>query len=98
MAQLIRQSLQADREKEDRIKRQQEEYLRRTSEHSEDSTLPVSANSSVSEGPLSPTAAMESMFEAEAAQSNEVDSLKRLLQEVINLYPSHLFIHFSFHS
>ena len=52
---------------------------RRTSEHSEDSTLPASANSSVS----SPTAAMESLFEAEATHSQEVESLKRLLQEVI---------------
>lgn len=63
--------------------RQQEELYRRTSEHSEDSTLPASANSSVSEGPMSPSAnAMESLFEAEATHSQEVESLKRLLQEV----------------
>lgn len=63
--------------------RHQEEMYRRTSEHSEDSTLPASANSSVSEGPLSPTAnAMESLFDAEATHSQEVESLKRLLQEV----------------
>jgi neurabin len=82
VALLIKQSLQADREKEDRLKRQHEEFLRRTSEHSEDSTLPVSANSSVSEGPISPTAAMDSLFESEAANSNDVESLKRILQEV----------------
>lgn len=81
VAQLIRQSLQADREKEDRLRRQQEEYFRRTSEHSEDSTLPASANSSVSEEPLSPTVAVDSLFDAEASHSQEVESLKRLLQE-----------------
>lgn len=83
VAQLIRQSLQADKEMEERRQRQQEELYRRTSEHSEDSTLPASANSSVSEGPMSPSAnAMESLFEAEATHSQEVESLKRLLQEV----------------
>lgn len=84
VAQLIRQSLQADKEMEDRRQRQQEELYRRTSEHSEDSTLPASANSSVSEGPMSPAVnnVMESMFEAEVAHSQEVESLKRLLQEV----------------
>lgn len=49
VAMLIKQSLQADRDKEERMKRQQEEYLRRTSLESEDSTLPVSANTSISE-------------------------------------------------
>lgn len=78
VAQLIRQSLQADREKEERMKRQQEEYMRRTSE---DSTLPVSANSSLSE-PLSPTAAIDSLFDAELSHSSDVESLKRILQEV----------------
>ncbi|GAB0090427.1 uncharacterized protein DMENIID0001_051600 [Sergentomyia squamirostris] len=83
VAQLIRQSLQADREKEERIKakQQQDEKYRRVSEHSDDSTLPASANSSVSEGPLSPTAAMETLFDVEATHSQEVESLKRLLQE-----------------
>lgn len=80
VAQLIRQSLQADKEKEDRIRRQQEEYMRRTSE---DSTLPVSANSSLSEGPMSPTtAAIDSLFEGELNNSSDVESLKRILQEV----------------
>uniref|UniRef100_A0A1L8DKW8 Neurabin-1 n=1 Tax=Nyssomyia neivai TaxID=330878 RepID=A0A1L8DKW8_9DIPT len=83
VAQLIRQSLQADKEKEERIKgkQQQDEKFRRVSEHSDDSTLPASANSSVSEGPMSPTAAMESLFDVEATHSQEVESLKRLLQE-----------------
>lgn len=80
VAQLIRQSLQADREMEERRQRQQEELYRRTSEHSEDSTLPASANSSVSE-PMSPSA-NATLFEAEATHSQEVESLKRLLQEV----------------
>lgn len=80
VAQLIRQSLDADKMKEERIRRQQEEYLRRTSE---DSTLPVSANSSLSEGPISPTtAAMDSLFDGELNHSTDVESLKRLLQEV----------------
>ena len=77
VAQLIRQSLQADKDKEERIRRQQD--LRRTSE---DSTLPVSANSSVSEGPMSPTAAIDSLFDPELAHSTDVESLKRILQEV----------------
>jgi neurabin len=80
VAQLIRQSLQADKEKEERIRRQQEEYMRRTSE---DSTLPVSANSSISEGPMSPTtAAIDSLFDGELNHSSDVESLKRILQEV----------------
>lgn len=86
VAQLIRQSLQADREKEERVKRQLEDYLRRNTEISEDSTLPVSANSSVSEGPVSPTGATaESLFETEAARSSDVESLRRILQEVISM-------------
>ncbi|XP_050095956.1 uncharacterized protein LOC126577927 isoform X3 [Anopheles aquasalis] len=84
VAQLIRQSLQADREKEERVKRQLEDYIRRNAEISEDSTLPVSANSSVSEGPVSPTTnAAESLFETEAARSSDVESLRRILQELI---------------
>lgn len=90
VAMLIRQSLQADREKEERMRRQQEEYMRRTSLQSEDSTLPVSANTSISEDPLSPTAVVqvnEAMFvtaERDTSQnsSSDVESLKRLLQEV----------------
>ncbi|XP_070496132.1 serine-rich adhesin for platelets isoform X4 [Chironomus tepperi] len=84
VAQLIRQSLQADKDKEERIRRQQEEYFRRTSE---DSTLPVSANSSLSEGPLSPTQiAADSPFAdgiEYGGNSGDVESLKRLLQELI---------------
>lgn len=102
VAQLIRQSLQADRDKEDRLKRfarfqklisisiangrfrQHDEYLRRTLDYSEDSTQPASANSSVSEGPNSPLVLepiMQSM-DSEVSHSQEVESLKRLLQEV----------------
>ncbi|XP_053688324.1 protein piccolo isoform X2 [Sabethes cyaneus] len=90
VAQLIRQSLQADREKEERVKRQLEDYLRRNTEISEDSTLPVSANSSVSEGPVSPTAAQaESLFETEAARSSDVESLRRILQENLKTIALH---------
>ncbi|XP_065086434.1 uncharacterized protein Spn isoform X3 [Ochlerotatus camptorhynchus] len=90
VAQLIRQSLQADREKEERVKRQLEDYLRRNTEISEDSTLPVSANSSVSEGPVSPTGATaESLFETEAARSSDVESLRRILQENLKTIALH---------
>uniref|UniRef100_A0A1B0C6Z6 PDZ domain-containing protein n=1 Tax=Glossina palpalis gambiensis TaxID=67801 RepID=A0A1B0C6Z6_9MUSC len=89
VAQLIRLSLQADREKEERLKRQQEEYLRRTLDYSEDSTQPVSANSSVCEGPTSPVQ-VEHPMEVEATHSQEVESLKRLLQETLfKLYIFH---------
>lgn len=84
VAQLIRLSLQADKEKEERLKRQQEEYLRRTLDYSEDSTQPASANSSVSEGPTSPIV-VENPMEVEAKHSQEVESLKRLLQELVKL-------------
>lgn len=49
---------------------------------SEDSTLPASANSSVSEEPISPTAVKDSLFDVEANHSQEVESLKRILEEV----------------
>lgn len=64
--------------------RQQEEYLRRTIDYSEDSTQPASANSSVCEGPTSPLIVDNTLnsMEAEAKHSQEVESLKRLLQEV----------------
>jgi len=55
--------------------------LRRTLDYSEDSTQPVSANSSVCEGPSSPVQ-VEHPMEVEATHSQEVESLKRLLQEV----------------
>lgn len=66
--------------------RQQEEYLRRTLDYSEDSTQPASANSSVSEGPTSPLVVDNTVtaMEADAKHSQEVESLKRLLQEVNN--------------
>ncbi|XP_052873052.1 uncharacterized protein LOC128278370 [Anopheles cruzii] len=90
VAQLIRQSLQADREKEERVKRQLEDYIRRNAEISEDSTLPVSANSSVSEGPVSPTTNVaESLFETEAARSSDVESLRRILQENLKTIALH---------
>lgn len=64
--------------------RQQEEYLRRTLDYSEDSTQPASANSSVCEGPTSPLIVDNTLnsMEADAKHSQEVESLKRLLQEV----------------
>lgn len=67
-----------------KLSRQQEEYLRRTIDYSEDSTQPASANSSVCEGPTSPIIIENTLtsMEAEAKQSQEVESLKRLLQEV----------------
>lgn len=82
VAQLIRQSLQADREREERNK-QRAQY---EAEQSEDSsaTLPMtnSANSSVSEGPVSPTANSDNVFEPENQENADVDSLRALLQEV----------------
>lgn len=66
------------------MRRQQEEYLRRTSE---DSTLPVSQNSSLSEGAMSPTAVVaDSPFDGDSpfSHSSDVESLKRILQEVSN--------------
>lgn len=66
------------------VYRQQEEYLRRTLDYSEDSTQPASANSSVCEGPTSPLIVDNTLnsMEADAKHSQEVESLKRLLQEV----------------
>lgn len=49
-----------------------------------------SANTSVSDGPTSPTGNQESLFEHE--QENDVESLRMLLQEV-----QQNFKHFSFH-
>lgn len=67
--------------------RQQEEYLRRTLDYSEDSTQPASANSSVCEGPTSPLIVDNTLnsMEADAKHSQEVESLKRLLQEVSSI-------------
>lgn len=81
VALLIRQSLQADREREERNKQKALE-----AEQSEDSsaTLPItgSANSSVSSEPVSPTGTSDNVFEHEPAEGNDVDQLRLLLQEV----------------
>ena len=53
--------------------------MRRTLDYSEDSTHPVSANSSVCDGPSSPVQ-VEHPMEVEATHSQE--SLERLLQEL----------------
>lgn len=76
--------------------RQHEEYLRRTLDYSEDSTQPASANSSVSEGPNSPLVLEPNMqsMEADVNHSQEVESLKRLLQEVCYFTINFLFEHF----
>lgn len=72
--------------------------MRRTLDYSEDSTQPASANSSVSEGPTSPLVidnnAVNSM-DADAKHSQEVESLKRLLQEVRNSFDAkHCDVHY----
>lgn len=76
------------------------DHVRNASDNSEDSTLPLSANSSVSDGPISPPAAAatgvcgaDSVFEPDTTAlsstvADEQDSLRMLLQEV-------RFIHFS---
>ena len=68
--------------------RQHDEYFRRRLDYSEDSTQPASANSSVSEGPNSPLVLEPNMqsLESDAAHSQEVESLKRLLQELSYIY------------
>lgn len=95
VAQLIRQSLQADREREERNKQRAYE-----AEQSEDSsaTLPMtnSANSSVSEGPVSPTAASDNVFEPENPENTDVDSLRILLQEVCKYRVYYLHVSFLF--
>lgn len=71
------------------------DHVRNASDYSEDSTLPLSANSSVSDGPLSPPAVAapgacgpDSVFEPDASAltastvGDEQDSLRMLLQEV----------------
>lgn len=87
VAQLIRQSLQADREREERS-RALKSSINDTSQ-SEDSTattLPLnsSTNTSISEEPVSPSIAGDAVFENEQT-NNDVDSLRQLLQEVILL-------------
>lgn len=60
--------------------------MRQTLEYSEDSTQPVSANSSVSEGPASPAVVNEAtstvVSTPDANLLADMESLKRLLQEV----------------
>lgn len=81
--------------------RQHEEYLRRTLDYSEDSTQPASANSSVSEGPVSPLVLEPNLhgLDVDASHSQEVESLKRLLQEVrvlknpLRICDKHLHLH-----
>ncbi|XP_065161310.1 uncharacterized protein Spn isoform X5 [Atheta coriaria] len=81
VAQLIRQSLQADKEREERRQR----ALEAEQQASDASTLPLtgSANSSVSDGPVSPLAATnDNVFEPEP-ENNDVESLRLLLQELM---------------
>lgn len=68
--------------------------MRRTLDYSEDSTQPVSANSSVCEGPSSPVQ-VEHPMEVEATHSQEVESLKRLLQEVCKMSPRFKILNFN---
>ncbi|KAK9704042.1 SAM domain (Sterile alpha motif) [Popillia japonica] len=77
VAQLIRQSLQADKEREERRQRALE------AEQSDASTLPLigSANSSVSDGPGSPSAHNDSVFDHDLHDSTDLESLRLLLQE-----------------
>lgn len=96
VAQLIRQSLQADKEREERRQRALE-----TEQQSDASTVPLtgkmyclnssvtlnsflllgSANSSVSDGPISPSVNTDNLFDNEH-ECSDVESLKHLLQEV----------------
>ncbi|XP_044737225.1 uncharacterized protein LOC123299078 isoform X4 [Chrysoperla carnea] len=83
VAQLIRQSLQADREREERcrsIKSLQNDVSQ--SEDNSASTLPLnsSTNTSISEEPSSPSITGDGLFENEQT-NNDVDSLRQLLQE-----------------
>ncbi|KAG5890937.1 hypothetical protein JTB14_019875 [Gonioctena quinquepunctata] len=81
VAQLIKQSLQADRDREDRRQR----ILDAEQQHSEASTVQLtgSANTSVSDGPTSPTVNQESLFEHE---QDNVESLRSLLVETHRKY------------
>ncbi|CAH1180314.1 unnamed protein product [Phaedon cochleariae] len=78
VAQLIKQSLQADREREERRQR----AVEAEQQHSDASTVQLtgSANTSVSDGPTSPLVNQESLFEHE--QEN-VESLRSLLGELM---------------
>ncbi|XP_076264918.1 protein phosphatase 1 regulatory subunit spinophilin isoform X4 [Rhynchophorus ferrugineus] len=76
VAQLIRQSLQADKEREERRQR----MLEAEQQQSDASTVQLtgSTNTSVSDGPVSPTVNQESLFDNEQDTS---ESLRNLLQE-----------------
>uniref|UniRef100_A0A6P7H1J0 Neurabin-1 n=2 Tax=Diabrotica virgifera virgifera TaxID=50390 RepID=A0A6P7H1J0_DIAVI len=78
VAQLIRQSLQADKEREERRQRMIDEQQ----QHSEASTVQLtgSANTSVSDGPTSPIVNQEGLFDHE---QDNVDSLRALLIELM---------------
>nr|XP_023016595.1 uncharacterized protein LOC111505922 isoform X2 [Leptinotarsa decemlineata] len=81
VAQLIKQSLQADRDREERRQR----IMEAEQQHSEASTVQLtgSANTSVSDGPTSPTVNQESLFEHE---QDNVESLRSLLVETQRKY------------
>uniref|UniRef100_A0AAR5P3K6 Neurabin-1 n=1 Tax=Dendroctonus ponderosae TaxID=77166 RepID=A0AAR5P3K6_DENPD len=78
VAQLIRQSLQADREREDRRQR----MMDAEQQQSDTSTVQLtgSTNTSVSDGPVSPTVNQDCVFESEQDNS---ESLRNLLQEIM---------------
>lgn len=83
VAQLIRQSLAADREREERNRQRAIIQLEQEQHSDSSSTLPVtgSVNSSVSEDAQSPT--NDNVFEPD--EPTDVDSLKMLLQELMEL-------------
>ncbi|CAH2004152.1 unnamed protein product [Acanthoscelides obtectus] len=85
VAQLIRQSLQADKEREDRQRQRaamEAAELAAAGTQSDASTaqLSGSANTSVSEGPASPSVNQEHFFEND---QDSIESLKVLLAEII---------------
>ncbi|XP_063931025.1 neurabin-1 isoform X4 [Zophobas morio] len=79
VAQLIRQSLQADKEREER----RQKTMETEQQQSDASTVPLtgSANTSVSDGPNSPVVNHENLMDSE--QNMEVELLKMLLQQLI---------------
>ncbi|XP_050311669.1 neurabin-1 isoform X2 [Anthonomus grandis grandis] len=76
VAHLIRQSLQADKEREERRQR----IFESEQQQSDASTVQLtgSTNTSVSDGPVSPTVNQESLFDNE---QDNTESLRNLLQE-----------------
>nr|CAH7758308.1 unnamed protein product [Callosobruchus chinensis] len=85
VAQLIRQSLQADKEREERQRQRaaiEAAELAAAGTQSDASTaqLSGSANTSVSEGPSSPTVNQEQFFETD---QDSIESLKALLAELM---------------